>query len=73
MDYRLRAGATGLEAAIEMRRALGEDIPVLMISGESSAAELARIAASGYPLLHKPVSPAKLRSLLAHLLRTPAA
>ena len=73
VDYRLRAGATGLEAAIEMRRALGEDIPVLMISGESSAAELARIAASGYPLLHKPVSPAKLRSLLAHLLRTPAA
>lgn len=68
VDYRLRAGTTGIEAANDLRDAFGSDIPVLIISGESSAEELARIAESGYPLLHKPVSPAKLRSLLQHLL-----
>jgi two-component system, sensor histidine kinase len=68
VDYRLRAGTTGLEAARLLREAWGADIPVLLVSGESSADELARIKASGFPLLHKPVPPAKLKSLLLHLL-----
>ena len=67
VDYRLDAGAIGLEAAEALRGAWGAAVPVVIISGESSGAELARIRQSGLPLLHKPVPPAKLKSLLMHL------
>jgi hypothetical protein len=43
-------------------------VPAVLVSGASSADELARIEASGILLLHKPVPPARLRSVLAHLL-----
>ncbi len=73
VDYRLKGEATGLDAAREFEAAWGDRTRVLIVSGESSAPELARIGASGYPLLHKPVPPARLRSLLAHLLSRPPA
>ena len=47
-------------------------IPAVLVSGASSAEDLARIEASGVLLLHKPVSPARLRSVLAHLVGTSA-
>ena len=47
--------------------AWGAGVPAVIISGESSGEELARIRQSGLPLLHKPVPPAKLKSLLMHL------
>jgi CheY-like chemotaxis protein len=67
LDYRLESGTVGVDAAATLRAAWGRDVPIVLISGESSAEELARIRASGLPLLHKPVPPAKLRSLLAWL------
>jgi len=67
VDYRLGGGETGLEAAQALRAAWGASVPVVIISGESSAAEISRIRESGMPLLLKPVPPAKLRSLLLHL------
>ena len=73
VDYRLDAGAIGLDAVDDLRGAWGASIPVVIISGESSGAELARIRGSGLPLLHKPVPPAKLKSLLMHLRAAPPA
>jgi len=70
VDYRLRGGTNGIDAANALRRTLGRDTPVILVSGESSAEELARIQASGFALLHKPVPPAKLRGLMVHLLAT---
>jgi signal transduction histidine kinase/CheY-like chemotaxis protein len=69
VDYRLRDGRDGLGAIGRLRESLGWEIPAVLISGESSTAELARIKASGLLLLHKPVPPAKLRSAVAFLLR----
>ena len=69
VDFRLRDGKDGLGAIDRLRAALGRDVPAVLVSGESSAAELARIKASGLLLLHKPVPPARLRSALAFLLR----
>jgi hypothetical protein len=40
----------------------------LLVSGESAPGELAHIRATGISLLHKPLPPARLRSVLAHLL-----
>jgi CheY-like chemotaxis protein len=69
VDYRLAGGADGLIAIAELRSRFGRDVPALLVSGESSGAELARIKASGIPLLHKPVPPARLRAALLYVLR----
>jgi signal transduction histidine kinase/CheY-like chemotaxis protein len=66
VDFRLADGVDGLAAIDELHEAFGP-IPAILVSGESTPGELARIQASGVPLLHKPVAPARLRSLLAHL------
>jgi signal transduction histidine kinase/ActR/RegA family two-component response regulator len=67
VDFRLAHGANGLEAIAALRERFGA-VPAVLVSGASSADELARIEASGILLLHKPVPPARLRSVLAHLL-----
>jgi len=68
VDWRLAAGATGLDAVERLRAACGATIPALIVSGASAPDDLHRIKATGMPLLHKPVAPAKLRSALAFLL-----
>ncbi len=70
VDYRLGDGADGLATIVALRHVLGRATPAVVVSGESGALELARIRDSGVPMLHKPLPPAQLRSLLAHLLRT---
>ncbi len=67
VDWRLAAGATGFGAIERIRAAFRTAIPAVIVSGASFPDDLARIKASGMPLLHKPVAPAKLRSTLAYL------
>jgi len=69
VDFRLGDGVDGLETIAVLRRAFGSATPAVLVSGESGELELSRIQASGTLLLHKPLPPARLRSLLAHLLR----
>jgi DNA-binding response OmpR family regulator len=69
VDYRLAGGVDGLAAIAELRARFGRAIPALLVSGESSVAGIARIRASGIPLLHKPVPPARLRAALQFVLR----
>ena len=69
VDYRLGNGIDGLQTIARLRRTFGASVQAALVSGESARDDLARIQASGIPLLHKPVRPARLRSLLAHLLR----
>jgi len=73
VDYRLRDRVVGIDVIDSLRARFGRDIPAVLVSGESSAAELALIEASGLPLLHKPVPPAKLRSLIFYMLARPNA
>lgn len=40
----------------------------MLISGDTSPENVAAMVASGLPVLHKPVRPAKLRALLQTLL-----
>jgi len=68
VDFRLPEGRDGI-AAIEMLRAsFGHAVPAIIVSGESSSEELARIERSGFMLLHKPIAPARLRAALSYLL-----
>jgi len=68
VDYRLPGQASGLDAASALQEALGRRVPVLVITGDTAPDRLREAQASGYPLLHKPVQPAKLRSIMRHLI-----
>jgi hypothetical protein len=69
-DYRLGNGATGVEAIARVvdyqRTVFGEEfpLPAIVISGDTSQAELQQVAATGYRMLHKPVACEDLHAAL---------
>ena len=71
-DYRLRGGHTGIEAIAAVRAAFGSAIPAALLTGDTGPEAMQAISASGLPLLHKPLKPAKLRALISHLLQPQA-
>jgi signal transduction histidine kinase len=66
-DYHLGASETGLDCIAALRAQAGAELPACLMSGETHADFLQQVQDAGLPLLHKPVRPAKLRSLLRHL------
>lgn len=68
-DYRLPEGNTGVQVIRRLRAELKADIPGILVTGDTASSSLRDIQISGYPLLHKPVRPAKLRALLSYALR----
>ncbi len=67
-DYRLPDGATGFDTISQVRELTGEDIAACLMSGDMNQALNLASKAAQLTLLHKPVRPAKLRSLIRHLL-----
>jgi CheY-like chemotaxis protein len=68
-DYRLADGHTGIVAIARLREALGAPIPAFLISGDTGPERLREAANSGHQLLHKPVSPMALRTMLTRTLK----
>ncbi len=66
-DYQLQKGQTGDQAILQLKRALNLDIPALIVTGDTSPAQVAAANESGYDVLHKPVQPALLLSKIASL------
>lgn len=66
-DYRLRDDCTGLAVVQQLRLSAGRQIPACLISGDTDPELLLRVREAGLTLLHKPVRPAKLRSLIRRL------
>jgi signal transduction histidine kinase/ActR/RegA family two-component response regulator len=64
VDLRLDTVDDGIDVVELLRARLGAALPALLLSGDTGAAELGRVQASGVPLLTKPVSPARLKSAL---------
>jgi len=73
VDYRLVGKFSGLEAITILQKDLSRYTPTLIITGDTTPDHLREAEASGYPLLHKPVHPAKLRSVVRHLIRAAGA
>lgn len=69
-DYRLRGGKTGIAEIESLRRQFGESIPAMLITGDTAPDRIAEAQASGFLLLHKPLSNARLRAAIGNLLRT---
>lgn len=67
-DYQLANDTTGIEVFNLVRQHQNKQIPCILISGETGSAVETLASGNGYPLLHKPVKPAKLRSLIVYLL-----
>ena len=67
-DYRLRENQTGLDAIKSIHAACNKNIPAIILTGDTAPERLREAKESGYKLLHKPVSSAKLRSLMSYLL-----
>jgi signal transduction histidine kinase/CheY-like chemotaxis protein len=68
-DYRLRGAENGIEVVEMLRNEFNVDIPALLVTGDTAPDRLRDAEASGLPILHKPLNPARLRTLIANLLR----
>jgi signal transduction histidine kinase/DNA-binding NarL/FixJ family response regulator len=68
-DYHLSDGKTGFDVIESIRRAFGAPIPAFLISGDTAPERLREARASGYYLLHKPVLPITLRSVVSKVLK----
>ena len=67
-DYRLQEDLNGLQLVERLQLQLSRPAAACLMSGDTDPAVIQAVQAAGLTLLHKPVRPAKLRSLLRHLL-----
>lgn len=63
-DYRLKEGNTGTEAIQTLRSTFGDAIPGVLVTGDTAVDRLRHAAASGLPILHKPVNGRQLLDIL---------
>ena len=68
-DYRLRAEENGIDAIRRLRGEYNDDIPAMLITGDTAPDRINEALASGLPLLHKPLTNSKLRAAIGNLLR----
>jgi signal transduction histidine kinase len=67
-DQHLDHGDLGSITIDEARQYLGRTVPSLIVTADPSEALTIAARRSGIELMHKPVKPAELRALMAHLL-----
>jgi two-component system, sensor histidine kinase len=70
-DYRLRGGENGIDVIRRLQSEYNEDIPAVLITGDTAPDRLSEAKASGFLLLHKPVANVKLRATISHLMSAP--
>lgn len=69
-DYRLREGRTGAQAIADIRKHCKEEIPAMIVTGDTSRERLREANLAGLHLLHKPVAPGQLRATINQLMKT---
>lgn len=68
-DYRLREHENGIDVIERLRCEYNDDIPAMLITGDTAPDRLREAQDSGYLLLHKPVSNSRLRAAITHLVQ----
>jgi two-component system, sensor histidine kinase len=66
-DYRLRNGENGLDAIERLRNEFNNDIPAILITGDTAPDRIREATASDCYLMHKPVSNNRLRAAIVNL------
>jgi len=69
-DYRLRDNESGVAAIERLRSEYNDEIPGMLITGDTAPDRLKEAQESGFVLLHKPVQNSRLRASIAHLVST---
>jgi len=67
-DQHLDGGDLGTATIAEVRDYLGRAVPALIVTADSTEVVAKAARAAGIELMRKPLKPAQLRALLAHLL-----
>ena len=66
-DYRLQNNTTGADAISQIKSKLHGQAQIVFITGETEPNKIKEIRAHGYPLIHKPIMGAGLKSILSRL------
>jgi signal transduction histidine kinase/ActR/RegA family two-component response regulator len=67
-DYRLREQENGIDVIERLRSEFNDDIPGMLITGDTAPDRLREAQQSGFLLLHKPVPNSRLRAAITHLI-----
>jgi two-component system, sensor histidine kinase len=65
-DLRLRTDENGIDVIRQLRKELGDDIPAVLISGDTAPDQLRNVSAAGLTMMHKPLKAVRLRAMLNH-------
>lgn len=68
-DLRLGDDESGFDVLDRLKARWGKSLHGIIVTADASPERIADAHARGYPLLHKPVRPAKLRALVEELVR----
>jgi len=63
-DYRLRNDTTGIQALDQLHKALGQDFPAILLTGDTAPERMTEALQSGLLMLHKPVTSEGLQRAL---------
>lgn len=64
-DYQLQQGRTGPEAVCAVQTMLGQSVPGIILTGDTSSERQEEAERRGFRILHKPVFPNDLRRMMA--------
>ena len=67
-DYRLGGGLDGIATIARLQSEYNDDLPAILVTGDTGPDRLAEAVASRLPLLHKPVEHVRLRREIDRLL-----
>lgn len=67
-DYRLRNEETGTSVIDAVRSAISDEIPAIIMTGDTAPERIREAQASGHTLMHKPIKPSLLYNTLQEML-----
>ena len=68
VDYNLRDDANALTLIADVRRRFKQDIPTLIVTGDTTPARLQATRTLGFPVIHKPLTAMRLRAAMASVM-----
>lgn len=66
-DFRLAENVSGIDVVRAVRQACGDDIPAVVITGDTSVDSISSITGAQLGILHKPLAPEMLQAVLRDL------
>ena len=69
-DNRLHGDAFGIDVVKFIQEELESSIPSVIVTGDVERGHVQSITDKGFPVLLKPIQPAKFRAIISHLIRS---